>query len=133
MTAFLDTAFVIRVLTNDPPHQAVRAIRVLEETPDLRVTNVALAEAAFVLRSRYNVPRAAIVDSLIEFITHEHVDTHPLDRDSIITALELCRTSGRVSFADALIWSEARSAGAATIYTFDRRFPTAGVEVIEPT
>ena len=38
----------------------------------------------------------------------------------------LCRPSGRVLFADALIWAEAVTNGL-NVYTFDRRFPNSGV------
>jgi len=38
--------------------------------------------------------------------------------------------SARVSFADAMLWAAARSAGAATrVYTLDARFPASGIDV----
>lgn len=41
----------------------------------------------------------------------------------------MCRPSGRVSFGDAMVWAAARSAGVEVVYTFDRRFPSVGIEV----
>ena len=38
--------------------------------------------------------------------------------------------SARVSFADAMLWAVARSAGAAArVYTLDARFPASGIDV----
>ena len=41
----------------------------------------------------------------------------------------MCRPSGRVSIADAMIWAAARTDRASAIYTFDRRFPGDGIEI----
>ena len=41
----------------------------------------------------------------------------------------MCRDSGRVNVADAMIWAEARTAGIEVIYSFDQRFPSDGLEI----
>jgi predicted nucleic acid-binding protein len=96
---------------------------------DLLVTTDAIAEVAYVLgSSTYRVPRASIVDALIEFVQRRNVSLFRLEKGIALRALEFCRPSRRVSFADAFIWAAARSSGHA-VYTFDRRFPSDSIEV----
>ena len=78
----------------------------------------------------YGVPRAPVVDALIALLRRINVHVHGLDKTIAIQALLLCRPSSRVSFADAMLWAEVQARGAeTTLYTFDRRFPAAGVRV----
>ena len=53
-----------------------------------------------------------------------------LDKDLVLQALLFCRLSGRVSFADALVWAAARSQAGAAVYSFDARFPDEGITVL---
>lgn len=134
MTAFLDTSVLIRYLTGDPPEMLAVARRIVDETDAVAITDVVLAETAFVLLSVYQVPRQAIVDTLVDLLHKANIALHCLDKATVIQALLLCRPSARVSFADAMLWATARSAagagqGFATIYSFDQRFPTDGVDV----
>ncbi len=131
MKTFVDTSVLVRYLTGDPPETLAAARRVVDETPSLLVTSVVLAETAYVLQSFYKVPRAALVDNLIDLLRKKNLGTFCLDKTLAVQALLLCRPSKRVSFADALLWAVARSAGdgGATIYTFDERFPGEGVEL----
>jgi len=50
-----------------------------------------------------------------------------IDKASAIEALHMCRDSDRVKLADALLWAEARTSGETVVFTFDHRFPTAGI------
>jgi predicted nucleic-acid-binding protein len=128
--AFVDTSIIIRYLTQDIPEQAELARQIIDEHPQLLVTPVVIAEAAFVLLRIYHIAREAIVDALVALISRDNITVYQIDRDIVIQALWLCRSSGRVSFADAMLWASARSAGAdSTIYTLDRRFPAHGVAV----
>ncbi|MDW7711718.1 MAG: PIN domain-containing protein [Deferrisomatales bacterium] len=129
MSGLVDTSVIVRYLTGDPPHLADRAAALLDREEDLEVTDVALVEAAHVLTSVYGVPREVAVDSLTELLQKENIRPRGLDRATVLEGLLLCRPSGRVSFADALIWAAARSAGIGRIYTFDGRFPGAGVSL----
>lgn len=131
MTApLLDTSFIVRYLTRDPLDVAVRARAVIESVTALSVTAFALAETAHVLRSIYRVPREQIVDALIALVRKENVQPLGVDRNIVVEALRLCRPSGRISIPDALIWAEARSAGADAVYSFDRSFPRPGIQVL---
>lgn len=129
MTAFLDTSVVVRYLTGQPPRQAEQAARIVDREIDLRITDAALAETAYVLTSVYRLPRSVVVDHLIAFVQRRNVAVFGLDKGTVVQGLLLCRPSNRVSFADAMVWAAARSAGARVVYAFDKRFPTDGVEV----
>lgn len=129
MTALLDTSLLVRYLTGDPPGMAHQATAILDQVPDLFITDVVLAETAYVLMSRYRIPRQVIVDQLIALLRKRNVAPLGLDKDLVIQALVLCRPSGRVAFADALVWAAAHSAGIATVYSFDIRFPSVGIHV----
>jgi len=129
MAALLDTSVVVRYLTGDPPRLAARAARIIDEGRELAVTDVVIAEAAYVLSAVYRVSRDALVDGLVGFLQKRNVATLRLDKGAVIQALLLCRPSKRVSFADAMIWAAARSTRAEAVYSFDERFPEMGVEV----
>ena len=133
MRAFVDTSILIRYLTGDPPEMLDAARQIVDEVESVALTDVVLAETAFVLLSVYGVPRSAIVDSLVELIRKENIAIHELDKHVVVQALLLCRPSSRVSFADAMLWAAARSAATGeappVIYSFDQRFPAVGVDV----
>jgi len=125
----VDTSVLVRYLTGDPPLLAAQAKDLVEGDGIVLLTDVVLLETSHVLRAVYGVPREAIVDALVAFLRRENV--RPVDRpkDILTTALGLCRPSGRVSIADALIWAAARTAGV-PVYTFDKRFPDEGIAVV---
>lgn len=129
MTALLDTSVVVRYLTGQPANLAARAARIIDETPDLAISDVVVAETACVLTSVYGVPRVQVVDHLIDLVQKRNLATVALDKGAVIQALLLCRPSARVSFADAMVWALARSAGAQAVFSFDERFPEHGIEV----
>jgi predicted nucleic acid-binding protein len=131
MTSFLDTSIVVRYLTGQPAALFERAKAVIDGTEPLHITDVVIAEIAFVLGSFYRFPRATVVDCLIDFLQKENIVAHDRDKGTVTLALMLCRPSGRVSFPDALLWAAARSVDTGLVYTFDRRFPSGGIEVRE--
>jgi predicted nucleic acid-binding protein len=127
--ALVDTSFVVRYLTDDPPEMATRAAEVVDSERVLAMTTVVLAEVWYVLRDRYQVPREAALDALLGLVGRANIRVLHLSKDVIVSALELCRPSGRVSVADALIWAEARQAEIPVVYSFDQRFPTLDLDV----
>ncbi len=129
MSGFLDTSMVVRYLTGEPPALAERAAQIIDGEDDLKVTDVVLAETAYVLTSVYQVPRHVVVDHLIAFIQKKNVSAFALDKGLVLQALLVCRPSGRISFADAMVWAATRSAGNKTVYSLDERFPADGLEV----
>jgi predicted nucleic acid-binding protein len=93
---------------------------------------VTLAEVGLVLTKFYKVDRARAVDALIDFLNRENIGTHEIRTELAIQALQLCRPSGRVNFADALLWAVARAAPLARVWTFDEKFPKDGIKVQQP-
>jgi predicted nucleic acid-binding protein len=120
---------VVRYLTGDPPNLAEQAAQVIDSEEDLQVADVVLAETAYVLTSVYQVSRSVVVDHLIAFLQKENVSPFALDKGLVLQALLLCKPSGRVSFADAMVWAAARSSGNRVVYSLDERFPDDGLEV----
>ena len=129
VTGFLDTSVVVRYLTGDPPDMAAKAARIIDEEDGLQLTDVVLAETAYVLTSVYRVAREVTVDHLVDFLQKENISTFGLDKGIVLQALLLCRPSSRVSFADAMVWAAARSSGGKVIYSLDERFPEDGLVV----
>ena len=121
--AFLDTSFVVRYLTDDSPEMAARAAEVIDGDESLILSELVLLEAAYVLVSVYRVPRAEVVEALSALVQRQNERLLTLGKPEALEALTLCKDSGRVSFTDALLWAQARQAGAARIHTFDERFP----------
>lgn len=126
----LDTSVVLRYLLGDPPELAARARELVEGEPVVLLSEVALAEAAYVLSSVYGIERVDVVDALIGFVQRRNVRLANLPKAVGLEALALCRPSRRVSFADALLWAQARALGVSRVFTFDRKFPTDGLELI---
>lgn len=129
VSGFLDTRMIVRYLTGDPPDLAQRAAKVIDGREELQVTDVVLAETAYVLTSVYKIARPIVVDHLIAFLQKENVSPFALNRGLVLQALLLCRSSGRVSFADAMVWAAARSAGSKVVYSLDERFPAEGLSI----
>jgi len=127
--AFLDTSFIIRYITDDPIDMADRAAAIIDSNARLILSPVIIAETAYVLTSFYRYSRADVVDTLGGLVQRQNIESIGISKDLILQALDLCRGSGRVSFADALLWAEALQQGGRVVYTFDRRFPARGIEI----
>lgn len=129
MSSFLDTSIIVRYLTGDPPELAEKAAKVIDKQENLKVTDVVLVETAYVLTSVYKVARKTVVDHLITFLQKKNISPFELEKELVLQALLLCRPSGRISFADAMVWAAARSAGSNVVYSLDDRFPDDDIEV----
>ena len=129
MSGMLDTSIIVRYLTGDVVELARRAEGIIDTVEGLVVTDLVLAETAYVLTSVYKVPRDITVDTLVSFVRKKNISTFPADKGTVIEALLMCQSSGRVSFADAMLWAEARCYGPGTVYTLDERFPGDGIDV----
>ena len=129
MSGFLDTSMVVRYLTGDPPELAEKAAQVIDREEKLQVTPVVIAETAYVLTSVYGVPRSVVVDHLVAFLQKENILSFAMDKGLVLQALLLCKPSGQVSFADAMVWAAARFSESKVIYSLDERFPEDGLEV----
>ena len=132
VSKFLDANPVLRYLVEDNPEHMARAKALVESDRLLRSSVLTLAEVANVLTRVYRLARVDVVDALIALLNRENVHLHEIETDLAIKALSLCRPSGRVNFADALLWSVAQSAAPARVWSFDERFPVDGIEVQRP-
>ncbi len=130
--AILDTNVILRYLLDAPAEQAEAASRLIDSEQPLILSEVVLAEAAYVLASVYEAPRAEIVDTLIELIQRANIRLGHLPKPLCIQALEMCQNSKRNSFVDVLLWAQANASEAPVVYSFDRRFPGAGVTLVRP-
>jgi predicted nucleic-acid-binding protein len=128
----VDTNILVRYLLQDDPDQGPAAARLMDGPEELGVSLVALAETAFVLSRVYEVPREHVVDGLVALLRKRNVAVLGADKALAASALLLCRPSGRVNYADALINADARAHGAEALYTFDERFPFEGLALREP-
>ena len=126
--AFLDTNVIVRYLMNDPPEMADRAGDVIESDADLRLSVLVLAETGFVLTKTYGISRTDAVNALISFVNRSNIEVHEIPSEIAVKALSMCQPSGRVSFADALLWATIRSHGNALLWSFDRSFPGEGIQ-----
>jgi predicted nucleic acid-binding protein len=127
----VETSVLIRYLTGDPPDQAERARRLIDEDQVL-VPVIALSETAYSLGHHYGLSRADTVDLLVSLLDRVNVELLDLPTELAREGLLLCRPSNRVSFSDALIWASARARPRGPLYTFDQRFPSGGLEVRVP-
>ncbi|MFU8772628.1 MAG: PIN domain-containing protein [Anaerolineales bacterium] len=130
MSGLLDTSMVVRYLTGDPPELAEQASQVIDHEENLRISDVVIAETAYVLTSVYQVPRKVVVDHLILFLQKGNIHPFALDKGIPLQALLLCRLSGRVSYADAIVWAQAQMTDEKTVYSLDNRFPQDGLRVL---
>lgn len=129
VAAFLDTSFVVRYLTDDPPEMAARAAAVIDSDRQLVLSEMVLLETAYVLTSVYRVPRAEVVDALLALVQRANLRLANLTKPRALAGLSLCRDSNRCSFTDALLWAQALDSGAARLYSFDRKFPAQGLVI----
>jgi len=124
----LETSVLVRYLTDDPPDMAEVAARIIDGDQPVWINSLILAETWFTLGRPYGLAREAIVDLLVALVSRPNIRVLDVEKDDALVALMMCRPSNRVSIADALIWATARRAGA-SVYTFDRRFPSDRLEV----
>lgn len=121
MTLGLDTSFIIRLLTGDPPDQAAKAQESLERSLQRgdrpRVTDIVLVETYFALQSYYDVPKAEALKALRNLL--ESGDVEPAG-----FALEILRNtpnlaSAKPGFVDRIIHAEIHCRGG-RLLTFEK-------------
>ncbi len=127
----LDTSVVVRYLTDDPPEMAARAALLIDSQTPLAITDLVIVESGYVLTTVYGIDRSEVAEALAALMLRSNIGCPYLSVALVVRALQLAGSSGRVSFADAMIWARARQAEA-PVATFDRRFPTEGLVLLEP-
>ena len=132
MPNLLDANVLIRYFIGEPKETAERAQRLLDSDIELVITETAILETAYVLRSQYGRPREAVLDALVGLLQRANITVRGLDKDLVHTALLQCRPSGRINVGDALVWAAARQDSPAVVYSFNRRFPSQHIDLREP-
>jgi predicted nucleic-acid-binding protein len=128
----LDTNVLVRFLVKDDPEQCRRAAALVEEAVStnqkLFLSDLVLAETAWVLSRAYKFPATKILEALDMVLATRNVAVESPDRAR--RALRVAARSA-IGFADALIAVRSREFGCDILYTFDRRL--AGLDgVSEP-
>lgn len=117
VTAFVDTNVIIRHLTGDPPAQARRATRFLEQADELLLADLILAEVVYVLESFYELGRAQVADTLRAILAFPSIRV--LDDELLHRSVEVYEVD-RLDFADAYLVASAERSGIGVIASFDR-------------
>jgi predicted nucleic acid-binding protein len=117
VTAFVDTNILIRHLTGDPPHLAARATRFLQDTDELLLPDLILAEVVYVLESFYDVPRDRVAEIARTILAFDAITV--LDRDLLLRAVELYEVEP-LDFADAYLVACAEVTGVGAVASFDQ-------------
>lgn len=123
MTAFVDTNVLIRHLTGDPPVQAAQATKYLAEADELILTDLILAETAYVLESLFHTPRAQVAETLRAVLGFRAITV--VDAELVQRAVEVYDID-RLDFADAYLVACAERSGIGVIASFDRSIDRVG-------
>lgn len=117
MSAFVGTNILVRHLTGDPPDMAARATSYLGAERGLLLTDLVVAETAYVLESFYETPREVAAQAVRSLIAFDFITC--VDPALLLRAVELYETD-RIDFAEAYLVACAESTGVGTIVSFDR-------------
>ena len=117
MTAIVDTNVLVRHLTGDPPAQARLATRYLEQADELLLSDLILAEVAYVLQSFYEVDRPEVAEALRAILASRAIRV--VDSALLMRTIELYELH-RLGFADAYIVASAERSGVGVVASFDR-------------
>lgn len=130
MTAFVDTNVLIRHLTGDPPTQAERATRFLQQADELLLPDLIVAEIAYVLESFYEAPRAQVAETLRAVVAFPAIRV--VDDELLLRTVELYEAH-RLDFADAYLVASSERTGVEEVVSFDRAIDRVGtVRRVEP-
>jgi predicted nucleic acid-binding protein len=123
VTAFVDANVLVRHVTGDPPAQARRATRYLEDADELLLPDLILAEVAYVLESFYEVARVQVASTLRAILAFPPIRV--IDGELLQRAVEVYEVH-RLDFADAYLVASAERTGVGVIASFDRSIDRVG-------
>lgn len=113
----VDTNVVIRMITRDDAAQLAIAERFIARDAAW-VSHLVIAEAAWVLRVRYDRNHEEIANAIEMLLRQEHIVCE--DPELLLNAVTLYRTKPSLRFMDCLILERARKAGHLPLGTFDK-------------
>jgi predicted nucleic-acid-binding protein len=116
MKMVADTNVLLRYVLADDPVQYRLALEIMKRAEAVVVTNVALCELAWVLRSRYGVSRENIAATISGLRETSNIELDGAAVDAGLSMLEL-----GADFADGVIDYEGRWLGGETFVSFDKR------------
>jgi predicted nucleic-acid-binding protein len=111
----VDTNLLVRILTNDDPIQARRAVKILK-SDDIFIPKTVLLETEWVLRHGYGIGRSHIIIGFQKLLGLSNVNVE--DPDSIYQAISWYEN--KFDFADALHLASSRRS--ISFATFDSSF-----------
>ena len=120
MRMIADTNVLLRFVLADDIEQYKLALDAMKKSEAVAVTNHALCEMAWVLRSRYGVSRSAIAATIRGLL-----DTSNVVLDSATINAGLTMLDAGADFADGVIAHEGRWLGGEVFVSFDRKAVTA--------
>jgi predicted nucleic acid-binding protein len=128
----VDTSVIVRYLVGTPTDQARRSAELIDdESVEIGVSVVALAEVAHVLRTQYGVAQRDIIDSLIDFVQRANVRVVDARVDSLVSMLVRARSMPGRPIPDAMIVAALSAAAASALATFDQDLRRYGVAIRE--
>jgi predicted nucleic acid-binding protein len=130
LTAFVDTNFLVRHLTGDPPDLAERATAYLRTERELLLTDLVAAETVYVLESFYAAPREQVGEAVRSLVAFDSIVC--VDPALLLRAVEVYETD-RIDFAEAYLVACAETTGVGMVASFDRSIDRVNtIERIEP-
>jgi predicted nucleic-acid-binding protein len=116
MKMIADTNVLLRFVLGDDAEQYKLALDTMEKSETVAVTNHALCEMAWVLRSRYGVSRPAIAATIRGLL-----ETRNILLDSAAVNAGLAMLEAGADFADGVIAYEGQWLGGETFVSFDKK------------
>jgi predicted nucleic-acid-binding protein len=116
MKIIADTNVLLRFVVGDDSEQYKLALDTMEKAEAVAVTNHALCEMAWVLRTRYGVSRPAIAATIQRLL-----DTRNILLDSAAVNAGLATLEASADFADGVIAFEGAWLGGETFVSFDKK------------
>ena len=126
----VDTNLLVRVLTNDDPIQARRAVKILK-SDDIYIPKTVILETEWVLRYAYEIGRSNIINGFQKLLGLPNVSVE--DPDSIYQAVKWYEEN--FDFADALHLASSRRC--VSFATFDssstkKAWKVSSMDMIKP-
>jgi predicted nucleic-acid-binding protein len=112
----VDTNVLVRLLTRDDAKQVAAAEAFVAQ--GAWVSQLALAEATWVLASVYDRSADAVATAVEMLLNHEHLTLQ--DGETVAAAVEQFRKRPKIGFSGCLMVEIARKAGHLPLGTFDR-------------